>query len=139
MSVRRPISAADNFEQAARSGFTLLETLVALAILGVMVGVLVRVHLQTLRADDFSRLRGKAVWEAETILTGSLLGGEPQSLMDEARKQGWRVSASDGAGHEAPGFMEWRVSDSNPSAPVVVMMLRKSETSGQTNSHKRDQ
>ena len=138
MSVRRPISAADNFEQAARSGFTLLETLVALAILGVMVGVLVRVHLQTLRADDFSRLRGKAVLEAETILTGSLLGGEPQSLMDEARKQGWKVSASDGSGPEAPVFMEWRVSDSNPSAPVVVMMLRKSEAASQTHSRKRD-
>ena len=106
-------------------GFTLIESLVALAILGVIVGVLVRSHLQTLRACEFSHLRDLAVLESETVLTGVMLGTEPQALIDEAHRQGWRVAAEKaGDPGSSPSFMEWRVAVSNPSAPVVSMMLR---------------
>jgi hypothetical protein len=105
---------------------------VALAILGVIVGVVVRVHLQTLRAEEFSRSRGLAILEAETILTGSMLGHEPQAILDEARKQGWKVEAVKGD-PAAQGLTEWRVAVSNPSAPVVVMMLKGANDAGQTN------
>jgi len=126
--VRQRISVA-----GSSRGFTLIESLVALAILGVIVGVLVRVHLQTLRAEEFSRLRGQALLEAETILTGSMLGTEPQAILDEARKQGWKVEAIKGSEPGAQAFTEWRVAVSNPSAPVVTLMLRGVNDAGQTN------
>ena len=126
--VRQRISAA-----GSSNGFTLIESLVALAILGVIVGVLVRVHLQTLRAEEFSRLRGQALLEAETILTGSMLGTEPQTILDEARKQGWKVEAVKGSEPGAQAFTEWRVAVSNPSAPVVVMIIQGAKNAGQTN------
>lgn len=126
--MKRRISAA-----GSSRGFTLIESLVALAILGVIVGVLVRVHLQTLRAEEFSRLRGLAILEAETILTGSMLGHEPRAILDEARKQGWKVEAEKGSDPSAQGLTEWRVAVSNPSAPVVVMMLQGANDAGQTN------
>jgi prepilin-type N-terminal cleavage/methylation domain-containing protein len=117
--VKRPTSAADNSD-----GFTLIESLVALAILGVIVGVLVRVHLQTLRADHFSRLRAGAVLECETILTELLLGQSPQTIVDEAGKAGWIVKAEPAGEDGKSSFMAWRVAVSNPSAPVVVMELK---------------
>ncbi len=126
--VRQRISVADS-----SSGFTLIESLVALAILGVIVGVLVRVHLQTLRAEEFSRLRGKALLEAETILTGSMLGTEAQTILDEARKQGWKVEAIKGSEPGVQAFTEWRVAVSNPSAPVVALMLQGANDARQTN------
>ncbi len=126
--MRRRISAA-----GSSSGFTLIESLVALAILGVIVGVLVRVHLQTLRAEEFSRLRGQALLETETILTGVMLGTEPQAILDEARRQGCKVEAVKGSELGAQAFTEWRVAVSNPSAPVVTLMLRGVNDAGQTN------
>lgn len=132
--MRRRISAA-----ASSRGFTLIESLVALAILGVIVGVLVRVHLQTLRAEEFSRLRGLAVLEAETILTGSMLGNEPQAILDEAHKQGWKVEVVKGSdlAAQGPGVVEWRVAVSNPSAPVVVMMMQGVNDAGKTGKTSR--
>ena len=117
--VRQRISAA-----GSSSGFTLIESLVALAILGVIVGVLVRVHLQTLRADEFSRLRGGAVFECETIFTETLLGREPHAILEEAGQQGWKVSAEPAGEAGKTQYTEWRVAVSNPSAPSVTMVLR---------------
>lgn len=102
----------------------------ALALLGLIVGVLVRVHLQPLRAAEFSRLRGEALLEAETIVTGSMLGHEADKIASEARDAGWRVT-NESAG--APGglaFTEWRVAVSNPQAPSVVLLLRVAEGTG---------
>jgi len=107
--------------RSARNGFTLIESLVALAILGVIVGVLVRVHLHTIRADEFSRLRGKALLESETILTESFLGKESRAILEEAQQGGWKVSA-ERAGESA--YTEWRVAVSNSAAPAVTMMLK---------------
>lgn len=126
--VRRRTSVADSSR-----GFTLIESLIALAILGVIVSVLVRTHLQALRSGEFSRLHGQAVLETETILTGSLLGTERQAIIDEARKQGWRVDAGRIGEPGAPVFTEWRVAVSNPAAPVVVMVLRGDNDAGKTN------
>jgi len=123
--VKRRTSAA-----ASSKGFTLIETLVALAILGVIVGVLVRVHLQTLRAAEFSKLRGQAVLESETILTGALLGDDPKAMIEEAQKQGWKVAVEKAGEPGGPVFTEWRVAVSNSGAPVVVMMLRDATATG---------
>ena len=108
----------------------MIETLVALAILGVIVGVLVRVHLQTLRAAEFSKLRGQAVLESETILTGALLGDDPKAMIEEAQRQGWKVAVEKASEPGGPVFTEWRVAVSNPGAPVVVMMLRDAAATG---------
>lgn len=110
------------------SGFTLIESLVALAILGVIVGVLVNVHLQTLKAEAFSRLRLAAVLEGETILSQSLSGTERQAIVDEAGQQGWRVTATPMSNSAAGAvWCEWRVAATNAGAPAVTMYLRAGE------------
>ncbi len=107
-------------------GFTLIESLVALAILGVIVGILVNVHLQTLRAESFSRQRLAAVLESETVLSQSLLGIERQAIMDEAVKAGWNVTGApmESAMADGGGWCEWRIASSNAGSPVVTMHLR---------------
>ncbi len=112
-----------------KNGFTLIESLVALAILGIIVGVLVNVHLQTLRAESFSRLRLSAVFESETILSQSLSGMESSDIVDQASRQGWSVTVMPMT--NAPGagvWNEWRIAASNAGAPVVTLHLRANET-----------
>lgn len=112
----------------AKIGFTLIESLVALAILAVIVGVVVNVHLQTLQAQNFSLLRQAALLESETILSRHLSGTEQQAIVDESSRQGWKVTAmpmtNSGAGAV---WYEWRVAASNAGAPVVTMYLRAGE------------
>jgi len=108
-----------------KNGFTLIESLVALAILGVIVGVLVNVHLQTLRAESFARLRLSAVLEGETLLSQSLSGMERQAIVDQASQQGWNVTASNST--TEAGWCEWRVAASNAGAPAVMLYLRAGE------------
>lgn len=111
-----------------KTGFTLIESLVALAILGVIVGVLVNVHLQTLRAESFSRLRLSAMLEGETILSQSLLGMEQSAIVDQASQQGWAVTATPASNGIADGvWCEWRVAASNAGAPAVTIYLRTKE------------
>ncbi|MEI6167065.1 MAG: prepilin-type N-terminal cleavage/methylation domain-containing protein [bacterium] len=110
------------------SGFTLIESLVALAILGVIVGVLVNVHLQTLRAESFSRLRESAVLEGETIVSQSLSGTERQAIVDQASREGWTVTATPTSNSIAGAVVyEWRVASSNAGAPAVTLYLRAGE------------
>lgn len=112
-------------------GFTLIETLMALAILAVVVGVLVNVHLQTLRTESFSRLRMAAILQGDTILSQSLSGTEKQAIVDESGRQGWRVTAAPLTNGAAvnPGWTEWRVAATNAGAPVVTLYLRAGEVS----------
>ena len=119
-----------------KGGFTLIESLVALAILAVIVGVLVNVHLQTLRAEAFSQFRSAAVLEGETILSQSLSGLDRQAIVDQAGQQGWLVTGTvaTNAG-VAGGLYEWRVAATNAGAPVVTMYLRP--RGGDAGSHAR--
>ena len=78
--VRPRISAA-----ASGRGCTLIETLVALAILSIISGVLIRVFVNSLRVEDFSRRRDAAVMESEAVLTGSMMGKKPDEVVDELR------------------------------------------------------
>jgi len=112
-----------------KQGFTLIESLVALAILGVIVGVLVNVHLQTLKAETFSRLRSAAVLEGETILSQSLSGTERQTIVDQASQQGWDVTATPVSNATGAVWCEWRVAVSNAGAPVVTLYLKADEES----------
>jgi prepilin-type N-terminal cleavage/methylation domain-containing protein len=111
--------------KSTHNGFTLIESLVALAILGVIVGILVNVHLQTLRAESFSRQRLGAVMESETVLSQAMLGTDRQVIMDDAGKAGWRVTGTPmGQAMAEGGWCEWRIAASNAGSPVVTMHLR---------------
>ena len=117
--VRPRISAA-----ASGRGFTLIETLVALAILSIISGVLIRVFVNSLRVEDFSRRRDAAVMESEAVLTGSMMGKKPDEVVDELRREGWMVSVGKVGESGGIAFSEWHVAVSNPGAPVVVLQLR---------------
>ena len=117
--MRRPISAA-----ASNKGFTLIEALMSLAILSVVVSVIVSVHLNTLRAGDFSRLRDGAVQVAGTVRTGILLGTDPQSILDGVRRSGWKAEVTPVGEPPAIQWMEWRVASSNAGAPTVTLYMR---------------
>lgn len=108
----------------ANDGFSLIESLVALAVLGVIVGVLVRVHVQTLRADGFADVHGQAILGAETVLTGVMLGDDPQAIVDDAAKRGWVVASIRNDRFVQDSFWEWRVAVSNAGPPVVALELR---------------
>ena len=123
--MRRPTSAA-----ASNRGFTLVEALTSLAILAVVVSVIVSVHLNTLRAEEFSRLRDGAVRLAGTARTGVLLGTEPKSIIDGIRQAGWRADAG-AVGESADArWSEWKVASSNDGAPVVIFYMRPAAVPG---------
>lgn len=117
--MRRPTSAA-----ASSRGFTLIEALMSLAILAVVVSVIVSVHLNTLRAGEFSRLRDGAIHAAETVRTGVLLGTDSGTLLDGIRQSGWKAEAAPVGDTAETQWMEWRVASSNAGAPAVTWYMR---------------
>lgn len=111
---------------ASGDGFTLIEVLIALAILSVVAGAIIRVHLNTLRLAEFNRLRNAAVLESATVFSG-VMGGRPApELAEDLRGEGWAVSVQPVLPDEGRGLAEWRVAVSNPAAPVVSLILRQS-------------
>ena len=122
--MRRPTSAV-----ASNKGFTLIEALMSLAILAVVVSVIVSVHLNTLRATEFAKLRDGAVQVAGTVRTGVLLGHDSQSILEGVRQSGWKAEVTPAGDTPATQWMEWRVAASNAGAPAVTLYMRPVATS----------
>ena len=113
---------AQAFRSDSSQGFTLLESLIALAVVTMALTVLARVHVQTLRAEAMSKALDGARLRMETVVSDVLLGADPLAIVEEARQEGWLVKFEpgglDGGGSAYPS---WTVAASNyPSVGVTV-------------------
>lgn len=107
------------------AGFTLLESLIALAIMALVVTVLARVHVQTLRADILAHKLGEASLRAESLVSGTLLGYDPRVLAQELAETGWLVQADTvNAGDGGVAWQVLRVAATNGTAPAVEIYMR---------------
>lgn len=114
-----------------RQGFTLMEALVALAILGIAATTLVRVHIGTLRAGAMAHGMEETVLKLGDVATMSLLGMDDRVIVDTLAGDGWKavVEARPGAG-EAGMWKVWSVVSSNHPAPPVPLYLRDRSGAG---------
>jgi prepilin-type N-terminal cleavage/methylation domain-containing protein len=103
-------------------GFTLLESLIALAVVTMTLTMLARVHVQTLRAEAMSQALDGARLRMETVVSDILLGADPLAIVEESRKEGWLVRFEPGGmGGGNSAYPSWTVAASNyPSAEVTV-------------------
>ena len=105
------------------AGFTLLESLVALAIVGIVASVILRCHVCNLRAVRAASAMGPAAEQAERVFVELSLGVEPSALAQELAGEGWKLdwrlvndSAAGGAGLM---WSAWSLTPSNrPSAGI---------------------
>jgi len=88
-------------------GFTLLEIIVATAILGLSMAMLLGIFTQTLGSADESRKRMEARVLAQTLMADALSARAPTSLRGTGEGgMTWRVSAGPyDAGSAAPGAL----------------------------------
>jgi prepilin-type N-terminal cleavage/methylation domain-containing protein len=108
-------------------GFTLLESLIALAVVTMTLTMLARVHVQTLRAEAMSQALDGARLRMETVVSDILLGSDPLAIVEESRKEGWLVRFEPGGmGGGNSAYPSLTVAASNyPSAAVVVYMSNR--------------
>jgi hypothetical protein len=105
---------------------------VALTVLAVVVTVLARVHVGTLKADAMARGLDAAVTELGNVTSLSSLGVDDNAIMNEAAADGW-VALSTPAGTLGEGglWKVWSLSSTNrPAPPVSVYVQDKPEKAG---------
>jgi Tfp pilus assembly protein PilV len=108
-----------------RSGFTLLEALIALVVVTMAVTMLARVHIQTLRAERMSQLLDGARLRMETVVSEVMLGIAPRIVMEEGVEDGWLVRSDlIGGGPGNVAWQSWTVAASNSPAVAVVVCVR---------------
>jgi prepilin-type N-terminal cleavage/methylation domain-containing protein len=110
------------------SGFTFLESLIALSILAIAVTLLARVHVQSLRAEIFARRLDEASLHMESLVSCTLLGYDPRAMLEETGVDGWTVQVDRLEG--MAGGAAWQVlsvAASNAPAPRVEVCLRPPE------------
>lgn len=108
-----------------QAAFSLPEVLVALTVLVVVVTVLTRVHVGTLRADAMARGLDAAVTELGNVAALVALGEDDAAIVAEAEADGWtaraeRAGLMDGGGD----WKAWSVSSTNRPAPKVSVYVR---------------
>ncbi len=108
-----------------KAAFSLPEVLVALTVLVVVVTVLTRVHVGTLRADAMARGLDAAVTELGNVATLAALGEDDDAIVAEAEADGWTARAEPAGLLEGGGAWKvWSVSSTNRPAPKVSVYVR---------------
>ena len=122
------------------AGFTLPEVLVALTVLAVVVTVLARVHVGTLKADAMARGLDAAVTELGNVTALSSIGVEDNAIMEEAAADGWVALAKPaGTFGEGGSWQVWSLSSTNRPAPRVSVHVRyKPEKAGGGTGQRED-
>lgn len=121
-----------------RAAFSLPEALVALMVLAVVVTVLTRVHVGTLRAGAMAQGLDAAVTELGNVAALSSLGVDDGAIKDEVESDGWVVQAAPAGLLEGGGtWKAWSVSSTNrPVPPVRVYVQGKpGSDDGRTEQH----
>lgn len=108
-----------------RGGFSLPEVLVALTVLAVVVTVLTRVHVGTLRAGSMAQGLDAAVTELGNVAALSRLGVDDEAIRREAEADGWTAQvAPAGLLEGGGGWKAWSVISSNKPAPLVRIYVQ---------------
>ncbi len=124
-------SVGRSLRTGRRAGFTLMEALVALVILGITVTVLVRVHIGTLRARGMARGIDETVTQLGNVAALSFLGRDDREIIDSAARDGWTAMVEGRNGPEAGEMWKvWTVASSNQPAPPLKMYLRDRRWTG---------
>lgn len=110
---------------SCRAGFSLPEVLVALTVLSVVITVLTRVHVGTLRADAMARGLDAAVTELGNVAALAALGENDAAVMEEAASAGWTAKVESAGLLEGGGaWKAWSVSSTNRPAPLVSVYVQ---------------
>jgi Tfp pilus assembly protein PilV len=101
------------------------EVLVALTILAVVVTVLTRVHVGTLRAGSMAQGLDAAVTELGNVAALSRLGVDDEAIRKEAESDGWTAQVAPAGLLEGGGtWKAWSVISSNRPAPLVRVYVQ---------------
>ena len=87
------MSAPDSSGPDGRLGFTLLEILVALALLAIVAAALLTAHVRALRAEQLARDMAELRFVVSAAAVEGQLGGLPASAVTNAR---WTVETAGG-------------------------------------------
>ncbi len=115
-------------EDMSRTGFTLLESLIALAVVAMAVTLLARTHVQTLRAEGMGQALEGARVRMETVVSSIMLGQDPRAVLEESLADGWalRMEPVPG-GSGSTVWQAWTIAASNLPAVGLTVHLRVRE------------
>ncbi len=111
-------------------GFTLVEVVIALAILAVVVSSVSLVHCQTLRLHRQTRDLSAALGPLERLAAGRMAGVDPRLVAADLRGEGWVAEADMHGGGVETLWEEWRLSPSNRPWSVVRVCLAPTMPAG---------
>lgn len=108
-----------------RGGFTLVEALIALAVVVAVVVTTLSAHLASLRADA----RARDIAEGDRMIeraTGLLwLGNDPRAVAEDVKSAGWTASFDvSGGGPEGPAWIECGVARRDRPGSRTVAWLQ---------------
>lgn len=112
---------------SARRGFTLLEVVIAVAIVAIVAGTLLGVHLRVQRAGETARCLTGARLQAEQLATRSRLGTAGNGWLADSASV-WQVTAEAFTeGNEAARlrWRKWQVTPTNRPALATTVYLRQ--------------
>ncbi len=107
-----------------KAAFSLPEVLVALTVLVVVVTVLMRVHVGTLRAGSMSKGLDDAVTELCNVAALSFLGADDDAIKEEVEAAGWVPQVASAGLTGGGAWKAWSLSSTNKPAPVVSVYVQ---------------
>jgi prepilin-type N-terminal cleavage/methylation domain-containing protein len=110
-----------------RSGFTLLEVLIAVAVIALVASVLLTAHARTLRAEQTAQALEASRLEAEKAATEFWLGNDPRLILADVQADGWAVQldAAHNEGANAPLWWQWTIAPSNQPLVRSIIYLKQ--------------
>mgnify|MGYP001614607146 CR=1 FL=1 len=112
---------------SARRGFTLLEVMIAVTIVGLVAGVLLGAHLRVQRAGETARLLTVARFQAEQLATRTRLGTAQTGWLADSGSV-WQVTPAPFIeGNEAARlrWRKWQIEPTNRPALTTIVYLRQ--------------
>lgn len=112
---------------STRRGFTLLEVMIAVAIIALVAGVLLGVHMRVQRAGETARWMTGARFQAEQLATRTRLGTAQTGWLAGSASV-WQVTpAAFVEGNESARlrWRKWQIAPTNRPALTTIVYLRQ--------------
>jgi prepilin-type N-terminal cleavage/methylation domain-containing protein len=106
------------------SGFTLIESVVALAIVAVVAAVLLSTHAFQLSARRALQAGAALPAQAERVHVETRLGTDPDGLAAALRVEGWQAEHESTAGSGATAWSVWTLSPTGRPSTRLQVDLR---------------